>query len=331
MRALRVLLRGPAVLLVCACLALASLAAAGGTPKDPGAAVVAAARAHLGDTYEWGAEGPHTWDCSGLTSTLWREVGGVKDIPRTSRQQQAWALPLPAEQLRAGDLAFFGEPVTHVGIVVRTHTTKAGTAITMLDASSSQHGVVERAVWHSGVVRFGRVPRRGMVPIAPWTPPAPPVTTTAPATAKAPAKAPTPAKAPAAKPASRLAPGKTPLTALPHGQSAPSSKVALKAVTLAKAALGNTTLSDLELVANVWRRAGGPSLPATRSGLKAAAHRVPVSDARVGDLVVYAAPASHVGIYVGGGLMVDASRVLGKVVLRQVWAGQGVQIQRLGR
>jgi cell wall-associated NlpC family hydrolase len=56
---------------------------------------------------------------------------------------------------------------------------------------------------------------------------------------------------------------------------------------------------------------------------------VPLAQARVGDLVVYGPPASHVGIYVGNGLMVDASRKLGKVVLRPVWAGPSLTLVRL--
>jgi cell wall-associated NlpC family hydrolase len=56
---------------------------------------------------------------------------------------------------------------------------------------------------------------------------------------------------------------------------------------------------------------------------------VPFGDARVGDLVVYGPPASHVGIYVGNGLMVDSSRRLGKVVLRAVWPSKGLHLVRL--
>ena len=112
-------------------------------------------------------------------------------------------------------------------------------------------------------------------------------------------------------------------------QSRPSSPVSLKAAKLAQAALGNVRLTDIELIRNVWRRAGGVALPAGRADLAASGRAVAVSDARVGDLVVYAAPAGHVGIYVGAGQMVDASRALGKVVLRPVWSAPGVRLVRL--
>lgn len=331
--------RGLLVLLACVAVASVSFAAAGESKgsKDPGVAVVAAAIARVGDTYTWGATGPATWDCSGFTSTLWREVGGVGDIPRTSRQQQAWAVPLPAEQVLPGDLAFFGDPVTHVGIV-KGRSMRAGgeLVVHMVDASSSQHGVVERDVWKTGTIRYGRVPRRGMTPVRPWTPPAvvaPPavvpsaVLPAVVATAQSASRPVVPRTASAV--ATRPRSGKTPLVGIPARQKVPSSALALKAVTLAKAALGNVRLTDVELVRNVWRRAGGTALPTTRAALTAAGAPVKLADLRVGDLIVYASPGSHVGIYVGDGLMVDASRVLGKVVLRTVWAAPGVHLVRL--
>jgi len=308
------------VLLACLGLAGVSLAATGGSTQDPGAAVVSAAKAHLHDTYMWGATGPRSWDCSGLISTLWHQVGGAKDIPRTSRQQQAWAVPLPAQQVLPGDLVFFGDPVTHVGIVERRDTTSAGTTVQMVDASASRHGVVERQVWTTGTVRFGRVPRKGMTPVTPWTPPTP---TAGPST--------TPATAVQPRTTTPAVTGRTPLFGLARTQQAPSSAVARRAVALARGFLGNTTVNDVELIRTIWRKAGGAALPTTREALGSTARPVAVRDARVGDLVLYAAPAGHVGIYVGNGLMVDASRSLGKVVLRQVWASPAVGIFRLSR
>jgi peptidoglycan DL-endopeptidase CwlO len=49
----------------------------------------------------------------------------------------------------------------------------------------------------------------------------------------------------------------------------------------------------------------------------------------MGDLVFYGKPAVHVGVYVGGGRMVDASRLLGRVVRRQVFASETVRFGRL--
>jgi cell wall-associated NlpC family hydrolase len=74
---------------------------------------------HLGDQYEWGATGPSTWDCSGLTQGAYKSAGVV--VPRTSEQQWAGTTRLAADAaLRPGDLLFFGTPsdASHVGIYV---------------------------------------------------------------------------------------------------------------------------------------------------------------------------------------------------------------------
>lgn len=147
------------VVLVVASLGLSGAVAVhgGGTQLAPDAAarrVVAAAKSHVGEKYVFGATGPSTWDCSGLTSTLWRTAGGVAAIPRTARDQQAWAWPIARSDARPGDLVFFGSPVTHVAIY-------AGDG-RIVDASSSKHAVVERALWADPTERFGRVPRAGV-------------------------------------------------------------------------------------------------------------------------------------------------------------------------
>jgi len=294
----RRLTRALGVLGLCLGLAATSLAAKSGAPADPAAAVVAAVRAQLGDAYVWGGTGPDAWDCSGLVYTAWRGAGGATTIPRVSRDQQAWSVPIPVEQVLPGDLVFFGNPVTHVGVV----TSRTGTAVRMVDAASSRNAVVERAVWTTGVVRYGRVPRPGMPAVTPWSPPpviAPPAAATAPLTL----------------------PAKT--------QSRPSSAVALAAATLARKAVGATDPGDAVFVQQVWRRAGGPVLPTSKDALVAAGKPVTFADAWIGDLVVYGPPASHVGIYVGNGLMVDASRSQGKVVLRPVWPGTTLRLVRL--
>ncbi len=322
-------------LLLCLGLAAASLAAVSGS-GDPTGAVVSMARAHVGDSYVWAGNGPRAWDCSGFTSALWRDAGGVRDIPRTSRQQQAWTVPVPLAQVRPGDLVFFGDPVTHVGLVLH----RAGTRVTMIDASSSQRGVVQRLVWSSPNVRYGRVPRPGMVPVVPVpADPAPIVQPTdhgpSPEVADEPADVPDPI--PAATPVSTQEPlssrGVRSFVAVgaPRGLGTGEAvtPTAARAVRLARAAVGNRHLSDIDLVRNVWRRAGGPALGPGRAGLAAAAHRIPLAQARAGDLVVYPDPAAHVGLYLGDGQMVDGSRALRSVVLRAVWSARGVQVHRL--
>lgn len=70
----------------------------------------------LGKPYRYGAEGPNTFDCSGLTSWAFQQVGVT--LPRSSSQQARVGAPVPRDQLRPGDLIFFYKPVSHVGIYV---------------------------------------------------------------------------------------------------------------------------------------------------------------------------------------------------------------------
>ena len=83
---------------------------------------VTVALAQLGSPYVWGAEGPATFDCSGLTSFAYAAAGIT--IPRVSRDQfAAYAGLRPVDPLRLvpGDLVFFaGNPSTihHVGMYI---------------------------------------------------------------------------------------------------------------------------------------------------------------------------------------------------------------------
>lgn len=312
--------RALAVLGCCVAVAATTVAAAGGArPTDPVPAVVQVAKQQLGDAYVLGGNGPDEWDCSGLTLHLWAKVGGVTGMPRVSRDQQRWAVPIPREQLLPGDLVFFGEPVSHVGLHIGDGR--------MIDASSSRRGVVERALWTSGIVRYGRVPREGMPAVRPWTPP--PAPTAAPTPSAGPVAAvtaPKPASSTAARPTP--APAVVPLAGLPAKQRVPSTPVMQKAVTGARSVVGSASWTDVELVRVAWRHAGGGALPADREAIVARSAPVALADARVGDLVVYGAPAQHLGIYLGWGYMVDSSKVLGKVVVRRVFASDTVRLVR---
>lgn len=81
-----------------------------------GARAVAFARRQLGDRYRWGATGPNSWDCSGLTQGAWRSVG--VSLPHNARQQLARGKRISRSQLRPGDLVYFYSGIRHVGIYV---------------------------------------------------------------------------------------------------------------------------------------------------------------------------------------------------------------------
>ncbi|MEV5337807.1 C40 family peptidase [Streptomyces sp. NPDC052676] len=68
----------------------------------------------LGKSYEWGAEGPRTYDCSGLTSEAWAAAGVT--IPRTSQEQWARLPRVPLTELRPGDLVIYHPDATHVAM-----------------------------------------------------------------------------------------------------------------------------------------------------------------------------------------------------------------------
>ena len=80
-----------------------------------GTRVVQIAMQYLGDPYVWGAEGPTTFDCSGLVTYVFAQVG--ISLPHFAASQWNYGTYVPYDQLRPGDLVFF-ENLGHVGIYV---------------------------------------------------------------------------------------------------------------------------------------------------------------------------------------------------------------------
>ncbi|MFJ7626318.1 NlpC/P60 family protein [Streptomyces sp. NPDC097595] len=76
--------------------------------------VLAFARAQLGKPYVWGATGPSSYDCSGLTQAAWKAAG--VDIPRTTWDQVNVGTRIATADLQPGDLVFFYDDISHVGI-----------------------------------------------------------------------------------------------------------------------------------------------------------------------------------------------------------------------
>jgi len=86
-------------------------------PRGGAAEVVATARRFLGAPYLWGGMTVQGLDCSGFVSRVYF-VNGV-DLLRDADMQfdDPRGLPVDKDDLRAGDLLFFGkESVTHVGL-----------------------------------------------------------------------------------------------------------------------------------------------------------------------------------------------------------------------
>jgi cell wall-associated NlpC family hydrolase len=76
---------------------------------------VAFAMSQLGKPYEWGATGPGSYDCSGLTQTAYRYAGLA--IPRVSADQWNVGPHVSMGELRAGDLVFFATSLSDPGSI----------------------------------------------------------------------------------------------------------------------------------------------------------------------------------------------------------------------
>ncbi|GAB2828967.1 C40 family peptidase [Streptomyces daliensis] len=83
-------------------------------PSEAGDRALRYAVGQIGKPYVWGAEGPDSFDCSGLTSQAWQHA--ERAIPRTSQEQWKRLDRVPLKELRPGDLVIYFPGATHVGI-----------------------------------------------------------------------------------------------------------------------------------------------------------------------------------------------------------------------
>ncbi|MEV4132547.1 NlpC/P60 family protein [Dactylosporangium sp. NPDC049742] len=83
---------------------------------DPAGRAVRYAYSQLGKVYRWGADGPDTFDCSGLTMAAWKAAGVV--LPHNAARQKKTVTPIRREELRPGDLVFYYKDVSHVGMYI---------------------------------------------------------------------------------------------------------------------------------------------------------------------------------------------------------------------
>jgi cell wall-associated NlpC family hydrolase len=92
--------------------------ASGAVVADGAAAQVAidTAMAQRGKPYVWAADGPGSFDCSGLTQYAFRAAG--ISLPHSSRLQSQMGRSVSRADLQPGDLVFFYSPVSHVGIYI---------------------------------------------------------------------------------------------------------------------------------------------------------------------------------------------------------------------
>ncbi|GAA5008160.1 C40 family peptidase [Streptomyces siamensis] len=96
------------------------------------------ATGQIGKPYEWGAEGPKSYDCSGLTSQAWASAG--HPIPRTSQEQWKQLHRVDIKDMRPGDLIIYFDDASHVGMYIGdgaiVHAPRPGRTVTITGAGS---------------------------------------------------------------------------------------------------------------------------------------------------------------------------------------------------
>ncbi|MFJ7325864.1 C40 family peptidase [Streptomyces cyaneofuscatus] len=112
------------------------------------AAIVAFAKAQVGDAYIGGGTGPNAWDCSGLVQAAYRSVG--IDLPRVSQSQSTAGTQVSLDNLQPGDILYWGGAGSayHVAIYVGGGE--------FVGAQNSSTGTVQRSMDYdrpSGAVR----------------------------------------------------------------------------------------------------------------------------------------------------------------------------------
>lgn len=117
-------------------------------PSAGAQAAVDEAKRQIGKPYEYGADGPDSFDCSGLTQWAWK--AGGKSLPHSSTAQYDVTRRVSLADIQPGDLVFYGSPIHHVGIYVGNGQ--------MVEASQTGTPVRYASIYRKDMVGVGRVP-----------------------------------------------------------------------------------------------------------------------------------------------------------------------------
>ncbi|MCL6668410.1 C40 family peptidase [Streptomyces panaciradicis] len=109
-----------------------------GKASEEGRKAVKFATDQIGKPYVWGAEGPKSYDCSGLTSQAWLNAG--RPIPRTSQEQWKQLKHVDIKDMRPGDLIIYFDDASHVALYIGdgaiVHAPRPGRTVTIAGAGS---------------------------------------------------------------------------------------------------------------------------------------------------------------------------------------------------
>lgn len=117
----------------------------GGAEASVGAKIADTAKQYVGCSYSYGSSGPKAFDCSGLTSYVYRQYG--YSLPRSSVSQGSYGSYVSKSDIVAGDLLFFSNrsdrTINHVGIYVGdnkfVHASTSGRGVVVDNLTSSYY------------------------------------------------------------------------------------------------------------------------------------------------------------------------------------------------
>ncbi|MFI5913535.1 NlpC/P60 family protein [Dactylosporangium sp. NPDC051541] len=113
---------------------------------DAAGRAVKFAFSQLGKVYKWGADGPNSFDCSGLTMAAWKTAGVA--LPHNAARQKQTVKPITRAELQPGDLVFYYKDVSHVGIYIGSGR--------VVEAPRAGERISMRLIDYAPVVGYGR-------------------------------------------------------------------------------------------------------------------------------------------------------------------------------
>lgn len=113
---------------------------------DNGGIAAKTACLQIGEPYVWGAAGPDSFDCSGLTQYAWKSA--QVSLTHYTGAQWSQGSPISRENLRTGDLVFFYSDLHHVGIYVGNglfvHAPHTGDVVRMEEVANMPYAGARR-------------------------------------------------------------------------------------------------------------------------------------------------------------------------------------------